>query len=53
MSADMEQVFRDKWGDLEEKILMIADQEHDNDRLQALLEASGKTGLSAGKQKIN
>lgn len=48
MSEDMERVFLDKWGELEEKLLRIAEQEHDNERLQALFETSGKTDLSTG-----
>ena len=53
MSEDMEQVFQDKWGELEEKVIKIAEEEHDNERLQALIETSGQTDLPTGKSEIN
>lgn len=52
MSEDMEQVFQDKWGELEEKVIKIAEEEHDNELLQALLETSGQTDLPTGKSEI-
>ena len=52
MSEDMEQVFLDKRRDLEEKILMIAEQEHDNDRLQAFLYTSDLSTESKSLQRL-
>ncbi len=50
MSKDLAQHYKEVWGSLEEKLLIIAKAERDNDRLQVLLDLLDKDSLEqAGK----
>ena len=40
MGEDVEEIIKTKWGELEEKVLTMAQQQNDNNQLQALLELS-------------